>query len=279
MSNLKSLSPAEWERIESDEHDAEYRDSRPFDSANFKIDPPHVIWWQDYCYLPGRRADRGHRTKRVFEMMDLDSLKGKTILDVGCGNGQYSVFFAMMGARVCAFDLSPVGVEIGKRIASENGVADRCSFSVQNASAMDYPSDHFDIVVFHEVLHHAIKYPGVREETLRVLKKGGLMICAETLEGNPLLSLGRAISMRGQERKGDVILTLRDLDEFSQGFETKQLELMSLLFMAKRTLKSYVRFAPVRWLLFALKKTDDVLLSAFPSLQRYCGECVLVLKK
>ena len=279
MSGLKNLTPAEWERIESEEHDAQYRDSRPFDFANYKIDPAHVIWWEDYCYKRGRRTDRGHRTKRVFELMGLDSLEGKTILDVGCGNGQYSVFFAMMGARVHAFDLSPVGVEIGKRTASENGVSDRCSFSVQNASKMDYPSNSFDIVVFHEVLHHAIKYPGVREETLRVLKKGGLMICAETLEGNPLLSLGRTISMRGQERKGDVILTLRDLNDFAQGFETEHFELMSLLFMAKRIFRNYLGFAPIRWLLFALKKTDDVLLKACPSLKQYCSECVLVLKK
>lgn len=279
MSGLTNLTPAEWERIESEEHDAQYRESKPFDSPNYKIDPAHVIWWQDYCYKRGRRTDRGHRTKRVFELMGLNSLQGKAILDVGCGNGQYAVLFAMMGATVHGFDLSPIGVEIGKRIARENGVSDRCTFSVQNASRMDCPSDNFDIVMFHEVLHHAIKYPGIREETLRVLKKGGLAICAETLEGNPLLSLGRAISMRGQERKGDVILTLRDLDEFSEGFESKKLELMSLLFMAKRAVRRHVGLPPVRWFLFALKKTDDALIWMFPSLERYCGECVLVLRK
>ena len=279
MTDLKNLTPEEWERIESEEHDSEYRDTKPFDRPTFKIDPAHVVWLEDYCYKPGRRADRGHRTKRVFELMDLSSLKGKTILDMGCGNGQYAVFFAMLGARVHAFDLSPVGVEIGERTARENGVSDRCSFSVQNASKMDYPSDTFDIVVMHEVLHHAIKYPGVREETLRVMKKGGILICAETLKGNPLLALGRAISMRGQERLGDVIMTQRDLHEFAQGFETKQLEMMSLLFMAKRIFRRHTGLAPVRWLLFGLKKTDDVLLWAFPFLRRYCAECILVLRK
>ena len=117
MTDLKKLTPAEWERIESEEHDNEYRGSTPFDRPTFKIDPAHVVWWEDYCYKRERRADRGHRTKRVFELLDLGSLKGKTILDMGCGNGQYAVFFAMLGATVYAFDLSPVGVDIGKRTA------------------------------------------------------------------------------------------------------------------------------------------------------------------
>ncbi len=279
MTKLNNISPEEWERIESEEHDIQYRDSRPFDSKTYEIDVQHVIWWEDYCYKKGRRKDRGHRTKRVFELLNLEELKGKTILDVGCGNGQYSVFFALVGANVYGIDITQVGIDVAKRVAKANGVAEVCHFSVQNASNMNYPDDTFDIVIMHEVLHHAIKYPRVKEEVHRVLKNGGIFISAESIHGNLLFKLGRLFTMRGEEAKGDVVMTLSDLEEFAKGFSNYQIELMSLLFMSKRIFQDALFFPPIRWLLYSLKKADDILLTLLPVLKRYCGEVILVARK
>ncbi len=277
--SYEAISPAEWERLESEEHDRIYGESKPFCFSDDRIDPAKVLAYEDYCYKPGCRPDRGHRTRRLFEVMGVPNLHGKRILDVGSGSGQYAVLFAMLGAEVEAFDISPVGVEQGRRFARANGVADRCHFDVRNASDMGYASDTFDIVVFHEVLHHAIKYPNVREETLRVLKPGGMAVCAESLRGNILLDLARKVTMHGGEAKGDVILDLPDLDAFAQGFSSHTVETMSLLFMAKRVVQPYVGVGAVRVLLRGLKSIDDVLLRAFPGLGRYCGECVAVYQK
>ncbi|HEV7524939.1 MAG TPA: class I SAM-dependent methyltransferase [Acidimicrobiia bacterium] len=38
-------------------------------------------------------------------------LEGKRLLDMGCGSGEYSLFFAQRGAQVTAIDLSDVGIE------------------------------------------------------------------------------------------------------------------------------------------------------------------------
>lgn len=274
-----AISPAEWERIESEEHDRIYSGSTPFSFSSSRIDPAAVLVYEDYCYKPGRRPDRGHRTKRLFEIMGVPDLRGKRILDVGCGNGQYAVLFAMFGAEVEAFDISQVGIEQGRRFARENGVEDRCHFDVRNASDMGYADESFDFVVFHEVLHHAIKYPNVREEALRVLKPGGIAVVAESLRGHVLLGLARKVTMHGGEAKGDVILDLRDLDAFGEGFSSQSIETMSLLFMAKRIVQAHVGNRAVRVVLRMLKGADDVLLGAFPGLGRYCGECVAVYRK
>lgn len=254
MTRFNNISPEEWERIESEEHDIHYMDSRPFDSKTYEIDVQHVIWWEDYCYKKGRRKDRGHRTKRIFELLNLEELKGKTILDVGCGNGQYSVFFALLGANVYGIDISQMGIEVAERIAKANGVAELCHFSIQNAANMNYPDDTFDIVIMHEVLHHAIKYPKVKEEVLRVLKNDGIFISAESIHGNFLFKVGRFFTMRGKEAKGDIVMTLSDLEEFAKGFSNYQIELMSFLFMSKRIFRDVLFVPPFRWFLHFLKK-------------------------
>lgn len=279
MTESQGRTPAEWERIEREEHDKEYADSRPFDSPDYRIDPQRVIWWEDYCFKKGRRRDRGHRTKRVFDLIQLDSLPGKRILDVGCGNGQYSVFFAMLGAEAYGCDITPVGIDVANRIAATNGVTDRCRFSVQNAASLSYPDEHFDVVFLHEVLHHAIKYPGVVEEVRRVLKPGGMVVVAESVDGNPLFRLGRRISMRGKEALGDVVLDRRDIEAFGRNFRNPRVEMMSLFFMLKRPLKQYMDSGAVRGFLYLVKKLDDVLLTVLPPARRWCGEVVLVATK
>jgi 2-polyprenyl-3-methyl-5-hydroxy-6-metoxy-1,4-benzoquinol methylase len=279
MTKINNISPEKWEKIEREEHDRHYKDNMPFESKTYEIDVQHVIWWEDYCYKKGRRKDRGHRTKRVFELINLHELNGKTILDAGCGNGQYSAFFALLGANVYGIDISPVGIEVSRKIARINDVADHCHFSVQNVANMDFSDSTFDIVIMHEVLHHAIKYPGVKEEVFRVLKNDGILICAESLDGNPFFGLGRFFTMRGKEAKGDVVLTFSDLEEFAKDFSDHQIELMSLLFMSKRVFRDVLGFPLIRWFLYILKKTDDILIASFPVLSKYCGEAILVARK
>jgi 2-polyprenyl-3-methyl-5-hydroxy-6-metoxy-1,4-benzoquinol methylase len=270
---------SDWEALERTEHDEAYALSLPFASNTFDIDPAHIYWWQDYWYKKKRRTDRGHRTRRLLDRIPLSEIRGKTVLDVGCGNGQYTVFFALCEAEAYGCDISPIGIQRAIAFAQANGVEQRCHCSVQNISGTGYANAAFDIIILHEVLHHAIKYPGVREELVRLAKPGGRIIGAEALDGNPLFRIGRKFTMRGKESLGDVVLTLEDIERFGTAFSSCQVEPMSLLFMLKRPLQRWVDRLPVRILLYLLKRCDDLLLLVVPPLRRFCGECVFVFHR
>jgi len=215
----------------------------------------------------------------MFDAIQIDNLKGKKVLDVGCGIGQYSVFFALHGADLYGIDISEVGISTAKMIAIENNVADSCHFEVKDFSNSGFQDNFFDIVIFHEVLHHAIKYKNTREETFRILKPSGKCFITESLYGNFIFALGRKVTMRGEENKGDIILTIKDLENFSRGFSERNIELFSLFFMIKRVFESWIWFPPVRIILFCTKKIDDIFLTIFPSFKKYCGETLVILKK
>ena len=97
--------PAEWAAIESASHDSHYQDACPFGRNELTFTVEQALWYEDYCYKKGR-ARWGHRTRKFLELLEVESLPGKTLLDVGSGTGQLAVLYAKCGARVTGVDLS-----------------------------------------------------------------------------------------------------------------------------------------------------------------------------
>ncbi|HKW15664.1 MAG TPA: methyltransferase domain-containing protein [Candidatus Krumholzibacteria bacterium] len=82
--------------------------------------------------LPSRVWDRLTR-RSLHERLDyclavLSPLKGRSVLDVGCGSGRGSVAFAERGANVVGIDVSGRMLEMARELASERRVADHCTF-------------------------------------------------------------------------------------------------------------------------------------------------------
>ncbi len=65
----------------------------------------------------------------TFTFNNIDGLKGKKILDVGCGSGRYMLEAGRRGAQhVYGVDLSGNMLELAKKMTDENGVKNRCKF-------------------------------------------------------------------------------------------------------------------------------------------------------
>jgi 2-polyprenyl-3-methyl-5-hydroxy-6-metoxy-1,4-benzoquinol methylase len=71
----------------------------------------------------------------------------KTMLDVGCGSGRNSIYFAHKGVeQVCGVDISPEMIREAQQVAERAGVGSRCNF--QHLDFMQMPlGPKFDIVV------------------------------------------------------------------------------------------------------------------------------------
>ena len=211
-------------------------------------------------------------------------LAGRAALDYGCGLGEWGVFMATEGARVTLLDLSPVAIEIGLRRAAANGVAERVRGVARDAADLScFAGGEFDLIYAGAALHHTLKYPNALAELIRVLRPGGKLILAETFGNNRFLNWLRRARWRwsGQpdEAGEEVILGDRELDLLRAHFARLQVTPMNLLGMAKRIFRGHFESPAVRGLLALIEAADARLLSLAPSLQRYCGEVLVVAEK
>ena len=135
-----------WAHHEAEEMNLRLKDKRPFGRSGYEFAVEDAWFWEDYAYKKGRRPDRGNLSRRFLELLDLDNVEGKRVLDIGCGAGQYAVLLAKKGAIVTGIDLSPVGIEVAKKTAAANDVEDRCTFFVSQFSDSNFPDGQFDII-------------------------------------------------------------------------------------------------------------------------------------
>ena len=97
--------------------------------------------------------------------------KWARILDLGCGNGRFSIALASRGYRVIGIDISPIYIADAWRKAGIYGVLDRVSFQVGNVLDIDrfFPRGYFDSTLL--IWTTIIGYYGSKEYDRRILEK------------------------------------------------------------------------------------------------------------
>lgn len=100
----------------------------------------------------------------------LKKVKGKRILDLGCGSGIHAGLLRNRGANVYGIDISPRMIKIAK--ANISGV----DFRVGSVYELPYESNYFDVVVSSYVVEHFENLDAAFKEVKRVLKKKGAFI-------------------------------------------------------------------------------------------------------
>jgi 2-polyprenyl-3-methyl-5-hydroxy-6-metoxy-1,4-benzoquinol methylase len=117
---------------------------------------------------------------RLCELVRDEYREGATLLDFGCGWGEYTVLFARIGYRVHGFDVSEGNVNAARQLARKYGLGDRIEVSVQTAERLPYPDRRFDVIAGVDILHH-VDVPAAITECHRVLRSGGMAIFREPI--------------------------------------------------------------------------------------------------
>ncbi|UCG02127.1 MAG: methyltransferase domain-containing protein [Candidatus Heimdallarchaeota archaeon] len=120
----------------------------------------------------------------------LGDVKGKRILELGCGGGQNSIVLTKWGAEVIGLDISDIQLEHANTLAKEEGV--RVQFVQGRMEDLErFKNNTFDIVISSHAIGYADDLKAVYKETARVLKpEGFLVFCFE----HPIyLTIGSAL--------------------------------------------------------------------------------------
>ena len=107
-------------------------------------------------------------------IIDFDISKGKRLLEIGHGIGTDLLSFCEGGAEVYGIDFTEEHHRLAKinfALHNKTGVFKRC-----DAAEIDFPSNYFDYVYSHGVLHHTPDTVRCISEAFRVLKPGGQFI-------------------------------------------------------------------------------------------------------
>lgn len=102
-------------------------------------------------------------------------LRGKHLLEIGCGMGYDSLEFLKRGVRVTATDLTPNAVRLAARHFALEGVQPE-SVHTENALHLSFPDETFDAVWSNGVLHASGDTRRAVAESRRVLRTGGRAI-------------------------------------------------------------------------------------------------------
>jgi SAM-dependent methyltransferase len=95
-------------------------------------------------------------------------IEGRTVIDVGCGPGHYSIALARAGAaRVLGLDFAPGMLTIARDSAQTHGVAQRCTFAL--GDFLSYPiSERFTCAVVMGFMDYVREPTRVIERVLEI---------------------------------------------------------------------------------------------------------------
>ena len=111
------------------------------------------------------------------------SIKGKRILDVGCGGGILCESLALEGAEVVGIDLAEAGLEVAKLHLLESGL----DVNYQKITAEEFAESNaetFDIVTCMEMLEHVPEPSSIIKSCSKLVKRQGRVFFS-TINRNP----------------------------------------------------------------------------------------------
>jgi 2-polyprenyl-6-hydroxyphenyl methylase/3-demethylubiquinone-9 3-methyltransferase len=110
--------------------------------------------------------------KKLLDGVELNNLK---ILEVGCGGGFWTKFFAESGAKVTAVDMQNNLIEAAKYYLSKEGLERNCEFICGDATTLKL-SKKFDLLFAKDIIEHIKDDDGFLRNMRGHLRQNGKMV-------------------------------------------------------------------------------------------------------
>lgn len=210
----------------------------------------------------------------------LGPLKGKDILDAGCGDGSNSVLLAKLGARVTGVDVSRASVELAKRRAAANGMEASTRFACSPLETANLPPNSFDVIWADCILHHVIPELEAILRSFRTwAKPGATVIFSEPINLNPTLrKLRLSMPISTHHTPGERPLESPEIRIIRQYFPTLRIRRFALFGRLSRFILSdqnYERSALVRRIIANGIALVDYGLLSLPYIRNSAGIAVM----
>ncbi len=151
----------------------------------------------------------------------ISPIKGKTVLDIGCGNGIQGLHISRdhQPGKYIGVDISPGNIKIAKELLEKND-SENMIFHVDNAQDLAHIHDNsIDVVInIESALHYPDKIKFLREVN-RVLKPGGEFMIAD------VLTKKKQTGTNKKRKKSWGIFHHWTLEEYRQSFHFVDLKL------------------------------------------------------
>ena len=126
----------------------------------------------EFFSMASEFADSESSNVPFSKIIDFEAIKGKKVLEIGCGMGSHSTVLSKFASHLTSIDLTNTAVEMtNKRFEL---------FDIKNAEALQadaenlpFDNESYDYVWSWGVIHHSANTDRIASEINRVLKNGG----------------------------------------------------------------------------------------------------------
>lgn len=260
-----------------------HREAEFHDQAASAIDVQSVL--VDETFTSATAPENQHILQQIGDV------RGKRVLDYGCGVAEGGIYLAKLGARVVAMDVSAGMLEAAQRLARLHAV--EIETRLVEGTRIPAEDGEFDAIYGNGVLHH-VDLAHAGPELARVMKEAGTGCFIEPLPYNPVINVYRRVADKvrtADERP----LSFSDIERLRQWFselDHREFWLSSLGVFLKFYLvdrvhpnqerywkKIYTDAARIERWYRPLRALDDRLLRWMPVLGGLCWNTVITVRR
>ncbi len=226
---------------------------------------------------------RGHRKyyniKHGLNLIDLENLKGKKVLEIACGEGMLSLLLANYCESVKGVDILDSAIESAERNKVKYGI-ENCTFYASDIFQTDFSNEHFDLIVAEAALHHIIYDMRIGDKLWSFLKPGGrLIFITEPLSYNWISEFVRFVRHHRNHAFGEFSLWYEHIAHFGKKFSNINYYYFDIFSHPFKVLEYLLPINLFKPIIERLWQIDELSIKKIPFLRKFSPNVNIEMQK